>query len=121
MVKKINKVSKKADKVKLDLPSYKDVLNAAKNLKGIVHNTPVLTSKTINKRLGGAQVFFKCENFQKTGAFKLRGAYNALYNLNTKQRKAGVVAYSCGSHALGVSLAGKLLGIKTTIFMPKDG
>jgi threo-3-hydroxy-L-aspartate ammonia-lyase len=101
------------------LPTYKDVEAAARRLAGVAHRTPVLTSRTVNEQTG-AQVFFKCENFQRIGAFKFRGAYNALSQLNVEQKKRGVIAYSSGNHAQAVALAGQLLGIKATIVMPND-
>jgi threo-3-hydroxy-L-aspartate ammonia-lyase len=101
------------------LPTYQDVEAAARRLAGVAHRTSVLTSRTVNQQ-SGAQVFFKCENFQRIGAFKFRGAYNALSQLDTEQKKRGVIAYSSGNHAQAVALAGQLLGIKTTIVMPND-
>jgi threonine dehydratase len=88
-------------------------------LRGKAHRTPVLTSRTIDERTGG-RLFFKCENLQRGGAFKFRGAYNALANLGDEQKRRGVVAYSSGNHAQAVALAGKLLGIAATIVMPSD-
>ena len=99
--------------------TYDDVAAAAQTLAGIAHRTPVLTSRTIDARTG-AGVFFKCENLQRGGAFKFRGAYNALAHLAPKQKLRGVVAYSSGNHAQAVALAGKLLGIKAVIVMPDD-
>ena len=100
-------------------PTYADVERAAQTLEGVANRTPVLTSKSLNKTLG-AEVFFKCESFQRTGAFKFRGAYNALSNLSAAHKKAGVVAYSSGNHAQAIALSGQLLGISTTIVMPHD-
>jgi len=99
--------------------SYADVADAARRLAGIAHRTPVLTSRTVDERTG-AQVFFKCENFQRMGAFKFRGAYNALAQLSPEARRRGVLAYSSGNHAQAVALAGRLLGVRTTIVMPED-
>ena len=99
--------------------TYDDVAAAARVLEGKALRTPVLTSRTVDDRTG-ARVFFKCENFQRMGAFKFRGAYNALANLTPEQRARGVVAYSSGNHAQAVALAGRLLGIGTTIVMPDD-
>ena len=99
--------------------TYADVAAAARRLAGIAHRTPVLTSKTVDERTG-ATVFFKCENFQRMGAFKFRGAYNALSNLDAAQRRAGVVAFSSGNHAQAVALAGRLLGVPATIVMPSN-
>ena len=100
-------------------PTYRDVEEAALRLAGVAHRTPVLTSRTINEQTG-AQVFFKCENLQRVGAFKFRGAYNALTLLSSTQKQRGVIAYSSGNHAQAVALAGKLLGIVATIVMPQD-
>ena len=99
--------------------SYADVAAAAECLAGLAHRTPALTSATANERTG-AEVFFKCENLQRMGAFKFRGAYNAMSQLPIDERKRGVVAYSSGNHAQAVALAGKLLGIHATIVMPAD-
>jgi threonine dehydratase len=82
----------------LDLPTFEDVSIAAAILEGVAHKTPVMTSSRLNEELE-AQVFFKCENLQRVGAFKFRGAYNALSNLSQKQKVAGVVTYSSGNHA----------------------
>ena len=98
---------------------YADLVAAAKRLQGQAHLTPVLTSQTVNV-LTGHQVFFKCENFQRTGSFKFRGAYNALSQLDSAQRHQGVLAFSSGNHAQAMALAGRLLGISTTILMPND-
>ena len=101
------------------LPTYADVVAAAGRIAGVAHRTPVLTSRTINEEFG-AQVFFKCENLQRMGAFKFRGAYNALAKFSPAQRKAGVVAFSSGNHAQGIALAARELGIPATIVMPQD-
>ncbi len=101
------------------LPTYDDVARAAQTLNGVAHRTPVLTSGSLNERLG-AQVFFKCENLQRVGAFKFRGGYNAVSRLSAEQRKAGVVAFSSGNHAQAVALASRLLGVSATIVMPLD-
>jgi threonine dehydratase len=103
----------------LVLPTFEDVQAAARRLQGHAHHTPVLRSATLEQRLG-AQVFFKCENFQRMGAFKFRGAFNALSRLNPKQRRAGVVAYSSGNHAQAVALSAQILGLSATIVMPHD-
>ena len=103
-----------------DLPiTYRDIVAAHDRIAGIVHRTPILTSRTADDTVQ-ARVFFKCENFQRAGAFKLRGAYNALVQLSPAQKTAGVVAYSSGNHAQAVALAAKLLGIKSVIVMPSD-
>ncbi len=101
------------------LPTYDDVVAAAKRIEGHAHRTPVMTSRTINEELG-AEVFFKCENLQRMGAFKFRGAFNALSRFDVSQRKAGVVAFSSGNHAQAIALSAKLLGIPATIVMPHD-
>ena len=101
------------------LPTYGDVEFAAKRIKGYAHPTPVMTSRTVNEELG-AQVFFKCENLQRMGAFKFRGAFNALSKFSPAQRKAGVVAFSSGNHAQAIALSARLLGIPATIVMPHD-
>lgn len=103
----------------MNLPTPDDVDAAAADLLGIVHRTPVLTSSRLDRHLG-RQVFLKCENFQRIGAFKFRGAYLALSRLNAQQRRAGVVAYSSGNHAQAVALAGRLLDVPATIVMPAD-
>lgn len=99
--------------------AYHDIAAAAQTLAGFAHRTPVLTSTTIDARTG-AKVFFKCENMQRGGAFKFRGAYNALANLMPDQKRRGVVAYSSGNHAQAVAFAGRLLGITAVIVMPGD-
>lgn len=99
--------------------TFADVLSAAEVLKGVVHVTPVHTSQTLDS-LAGAQVFLKCENFQRVGAFKFRGAYNALSRLLAAQKQSGVLTFSSGNHAQAIALAGKLLGIETTIVMPTN-
>jgi len=99
--------------------SYADVAAAAARIAGHAHRTPVLTSRTVNARTG-AEVFFKCENFQRIGAFKFRGAYNALSLLSPDEKRRGVLAFSSGNHAQAIALAGRLLGIRTTIVMPDD-
>jgi threonine dehydratase len=96
-----------------------DVRAAAELLAGVAHRTPVLRSLTLDARCG-AQIFVKCENLQRMGAFKFRGAYNFLATLSPEQRERGVVAYSSGNHAQGVALAARLLGIPATIVMPTD-
>jgi len=98
---------------------YSDVADAAERLAGHAHRTPVMTSHTVDGRTG-ARVFFKCENLQRMGAFKFRGAYNAMSRLSSDERRRGVLAYSSGNHAQAVALAGKLLGIRVTIVMPAD-
>ena len=99
--------------------SYDDVAAAAQRLAGVAHRTPVLTSHTADAQTG-AQLFFKCENLQRMGAFKFRGAYNALAQFSPQQRRQGVVAFSSGNHAQAVALAARLLGMPATIVMPQD-
>lgn len=101
------------------LPAAYDVLDAARVLKGVAHKTPVHTSRTLDAR-SGADVFLKCENFQRVGAFKFRGAYNALSRLTFEEKKRGVITHSSGNHAQAVALVGSLLNIKTVIVMPAD-
>jgi threonine dehydratase len=92
---------------------------AAERLAGVAHRTPVLTSRTLNERVG-AEVFLKAENFQRIGAFKFRGAYNAISRLTPEQLRAGVAAYSSGNHAQAVALAAQLAGTSAVILMPED-
>jgi threo-3-hydroxy-L-aspartate ammonia-lyase len=99
--------------------SFEDVLAAEAQLAGIVNHTPVFSSRTLNDQCG-CEVFLKCESFQRTGAFKFRGAYNAISRLTPEVRARGVVAYSSGNHAQGVALSAKLLGIPAVICMPSD-
>ncbi|RQX81511.1 threo-3-hydroxy-L-aspartate ammonia-lyase [Burkholderia anthina] len=101
------------------LPTYDDVAAAAARLEGHAHRTPVMTSRTIDDALG-AQVFFKCENLQRMGAFKFRGAFNALSRFDAEQRRHGVVAFSSGNHAQAIALSARILGIPATIVMPQD-
>jgi threo-3-hydroxy-L-aspartate ammonia-lyase len=103
----------------LQLPTYDDVAAAARHLQGQAHLTPVLRSATADRRLK-AELFFKCENLQRMGAFKFRGAYNALSKFSPAQRKAGVIAFSSGNHAQAIALSARLLGIPATIVMPLD-
>ena len=99
--------------------SFDDIAAAHERIRAQARRTPVLTSATIDA-LTGARVFFKCENFQRMGAFKFRGAYNALSQLGPGERKRGVLAFSSGNHAQAVALAGRILGIKAVIVMPED-
>ncbi|GAA4343256.1 threo-3-hydroxy-L-aspartate ammonia-lyase [Variovorax defluvii] len=101
------------------LPTYDDVIAAAQRLEGHAHRTPVLRSRTADEELG-AQVFFKCENLQRMGAFKFRGAFNALSKFDARQRQGGVVAFSSGNHAQAIALAARILGMPATIVMPHD-
>ena len=99
--------------------SFADIEAAAGRLEGVAHRTPVMTSRTADARADG-KLFFKCENLQRGGAFKFRGAYNAIATLTEDQRRRGVIAYSSGNHAQAVALAGRLRSVATTIVMPKD-
>src|SRR5216110_299268 len=98
---------------------YADIAAAAERLASHAHRTPVMTSRTVNERTG-AELFFKCENFQRAGAFKFRGAYNALSRLSPEERRRGVVTYSSGNHAQAIALAGQVLDIPRVIVMPSD-
>ncbi|CAM02679.1 threo-3-hydroxy-L-aspartate ammonia-lyase [Saccharopolyspora erythraea] len=99
--------------------TFDDVKAAAERLRGVAHRTPVLTSRTLDERLG-AQVLLKAENFQRVGAFKFRGAYNAISRLDSARLERGVAAYSSGNHAQAVALAARLAGTTATIVMPHD-
>ncbi|MDH3319288.1 MAG: threo-3-hydroxy-L-aspartate ammonia-lyase [Betaproteobacteria bacterium] len=99
--------------------TFDDVAAAHERIRAVARRTPVLTSATIDA-LTGARVHFKCENFQRMGAFKFRGAYNALAQLSAEQKEKGVVAFSSGNHAQAVALSGKLLGVPAVIVMPTD-
>jgi threonine dehydratase len=103
----------------IDLPTFVDVESAAAQIAGIAHRTPVATSRSVDERTG-ARVFFKCENLQRAGAFKFRGAYNALSRLSADGRRRGVLAFSSGNHAQAVALAGQILDIPRVIVMPTD-
>ncbi|MEQ9865614.1 threo-3-hydroxy-L-aspartate ammonia-lyase [Pectobacterium aroidearum] len=103
----------------LRLPTFDDVVAAAERIAGYANKTPVMTSRTVND-VFGAEVFFKCENFQRMGAFKFRGAMNALLQFSDEQKAAGVVTFSSGNHAQAIALSAKLLGIPATIVMPHD-
>jgi threonine dehydratase len=96
-----------------------DIMAAAARLQGVAHRTPVMTSRTADERIG-ARVFFKCENFQRMGAFKFRGAYNALAQFTPAQRAAGVIAFSSGNHAQAIALSARLLSMPSVIVMPHD-
>ncbi|MFH1729374.1 MAG: threo-3-hydroxy-L-aspartate ammonia-lyase [Pseudomonadota bacterium] len=98
---------------------FENILKAKERLNGIVNKTPVMTSKTLNEKYK-SQFYFKCENFQKVGAFKFRGAYNAIVQLSDEEKARGVLTYSSGNHAQAVALVCKMLGIKATIVMPHN-
>jgi len=114
----------------MDLPTYADVVSAAERIKVVANVTPVMTSRTLNNQFSellrndsdkkGVEVFLKCENYQRVGAFKFRGAYNALSLLSEEQKKAGVVTFSSGNHAQAIALSSNLLKIPATIIMPLD-
>ncbi len=99
--------------------TFGDIEAAAARLEGVAHRTPVMTSRTADAMAGG-KLFFKCENLQRGGAFKIRGAYNAIAALTHAERQRGVVTFSSGNHGQAVALAGRLQGVATTIVMPKD-
>jgi threonine dehydratase len=99
--------------------TFADVAAAHERIANAAHRTPILTSRTADERAGG-ELFFKCENFQRVGAFKFRGAYNALAQFTPEQRAAGVIAFSSGNHAQAIALSARLLGIKAVILMPQD-
>lgn len=101
------------------LPTYDDVLTAAWRIADVAHRTPVLTSRTADERTG-AKLFFKAENLQRGGAFKFRGAFNAISRLSPEARKRGVVAFSSGNHAQAIAYAGQLQNVPTVIIMPHD-
>ncbi len=98
--------------------TYHDVARAYEVVQPVVHKTPLLCSRTLNG-LTGNEVFFKAENFQRVGAFKIRGAYYKISSLTEEERRRGIVAHSSGNHAQGVALAAKLLGVRATVVMPK--
>jgi threo-3-hydroxy-L-aspartate ammonia-lyase len=99
--------------------SFDDVVAAHQRIAGVAHRTPVLTSRTADER-AGARLYFKAENLQRMGAFKIRGAYNALAQFTPEQQLAGVMTFSSGNHAQAIALSARLLGIKATILMPYD-
>jgi threonine dehydratase len=106
-------------KAAVTLPTFADIESAAERLAGVAHRTPVVTSRSLDAETG-ARIFFKCENLQRAGAFKFRGAYNALSRLSPDERQRGVVTDSSGNHAQAVALAGRLLDVATVIVMPSD-
>jgi threonine dehydratase len=103
----------------MTLPTFADIESAATQVEGVAHRTPVATSRTIDAETG-ASLFFKCENLQRAGAFKFRGAYNALSRLSDDERRRGVVTFSSGNHAQAIALAGQILSIPRVIVMPSD-
>ncbi|AFY89424.1 threo-3-hydroxy-L-aspartate ammonia-lyase [Chroococcidiopsis thermalis] len=112
-------MSKTEAPIDTNIVTFADIEAAHQRLTGVAHKTPVMTSRTVNE-LTQRQVFFKCENFQRMGAFKFRGAYNALSQLSEQQKRQGVLTFSSGNHAQAIALSGKLLNIPTTIVMPED-
>lgn len=112
-------MSKTEAPIDTNIVTFADIEAAHQRLTGVANKTPVMTSRTVNE-LTQRQVFFKCENFQRMGAFKFRGAYNALSQLSEQQKRQGVLTFSSGNHAQAIALSGKLLNIPTTIVMPKD-
>ncbi|MCP4693051.1 MAG: threo-3-hydroxy-L-aspartate ammonia-lyase [Desulfobacterales bacterium] len=98
---------------------FEKIQDAEKRLAGRAHVTPVMTSRTLDERVG-AEVFLKCENLQKVGAFKFRGAFNAISRLSEAERKRGIITYSSGNHAQAVALVGRMLGVRATVVMPDD-
>jgi len=103
----------------MNLPKYKDVVKAHERIKPYIHKTPVLTSKSINE-ITGCEIFFKCENFQKVGAFKFRGACNAVFSPRLKELEQGVSAHSSGNHAAALALAARMRGVPAYIVMPEN-
>ena len=101
------------------IPRFDDVAAASERIAGVAARTPILTSRTLD-HIGGARFFLKCENFQRTGSFKFRGAYNALVRLSGEQRKAGVVTFSTGNHGQAVALAARILDSSATLILPLD-
>ena len=104
---------------RLSLPTYDDVVAAAERLAGVAHRTPVMRCTALDERLG-AQLFFKCENLQRAGAFKFRGAFNTLAQFTDEQRERGVLAFSAGNHAQAIALSARLLDMPAVIVMPED-
>jgi threo-3-hydroxy-L-aspartate ammonia-lyase len=100
------------------LPTIEDVRAAERRIRGAVHRTPVFSSRSLNERCGGREVFLKCENLQRSGSFKFRGAMNALLRLTTAERRNGVLTYSSGNHAGALALAGRILHVPITVIMP---
>jgi threonine dehydratase len=105
--------------VSIVLPTAADVRAAAERLRGAANVTPVMRSRTLDE-MTGAAVVLKCENFQRGGAFKFRGAFNAVSQLSDEERARGVLAYSSGNHAQAVALTGRILGVRTAVVMPMD-
>ena len=115
----IHKMRTTLDPPTVVLPTADDVRAAAERLRGMAHRTPVLTSRTLDA-MTGATLFLKCESFQRGGAFKFRGAFNAVSRLSDEERARGVLTYSSGNHAQAVALSGRLRGVDTVVVMPED-
>jgi threo-3-hydroxy-L-aspartate ammonia-lyase len=98
---------------------FEQILTARERVKGYANVTPVMTSRTLNQLIG-AEVYFKCENLQRIGAFKFRGAFNSISKLSKAEKERGVITYSSGNHAQAVALVGRMLGVQTTIVMPNN-
>ena len=103
----------------MELPTFDDVRGAADRLAGHARRTPVLIQTRLDDEVS-AEIYLKCENFQRIGAFKFRGAWNAISQLDPEARNCGVVTHSSGNHGQAVALTGQLLGIQTTVVMPQD-
>ena len=99
--------------------NLEDIKKAHERIRGRINHTPVMTSRTID-RMTGCKVYYKCENFQRAGAFKIRGAFNTILQLTKDEKKKGVVAHSSGNHAQAVALASSMIGVKATIVMPTN-
>ena len=98
-------------------PTFDDILEAAERIRRYAHKTPILTSETLSS-MCGAELFFKCENFQKVGAFKFRGAVNAVFSLTSSEAASGVATHSSGNHAQALALAARLKRVPAYIVMP---
>src|SRR5262249_56797641 len=116
---RVRRARRRAQVTVTTLPTFADVESAARQIAGAAHRTPIATSRTVDRR-AGAQLFFKCENLQRGGAFKFRGAYNALSRLSPDERRRGVVTFSSGNHAQAIALAGQVLDVPRVIVMPSD-
>jgi threonine dehydratase len=103
----------------LEIPTFDDIQKAAERIRPYAHRTPVMTCATLNERFG-TRLFFKCENFQKVGAFKFRGACNAVFSLSEEEARRGVATHSSGNHAAALALAARLRGIQAHIVMPEN-
>src|ERR1700704_2316383 len=99
------------------IPTASDIEQAHERIKPYIHRTPVMTSNSLDE-MAGCQLYFKCENFQKVGAFKARGAMNAVLSLSREERARGVATHSSGNHAQALARAAKIMGIKAYVVMP---